>query len=91
MILEIQIRRFRFLQIVENIGRYRQALICLEKLASLEDPEYSELILFKKGIIFRDMGLVNKAQKAFQTWLIFIHTVILEHFERNTIHRFVYE
>ena len=55
----------------EKIGRYKQALLCLEKLASFNDPVYSELVLFKKGIIYRDIGMSDKAQKVFQTLVNF--------------------
>ena len=55
----------------EKIGRYKQALLCLEKLTSFNDPAYSELVLFKKGIIYRDIGMRDKAQKVFQTLLNF--------------------
>ena len=55
----------------EKIGRYKQALLCLEKLTSFNDPGYSELVLFKKGIIYRDIGMRDKAQKVFQTLVNF--------------------
>tara|TARA_Y100000996_G_scaffold407510_1_gene385194 strand:+ start:85 stop:966 length:882 start_codon:yes stop_codon:yes gene_type:complete len=55
----------------EKIGRYKQALLCLEKLISFNDPTYSELVLFKKGIIYRDIGMRDKAQKVFQTLVNF--------------------
>ena len=55
----------------EKIGRYKQALLCLEKLTSFNDPLYSELVLFKKGIIYRDIGMRDKAQKVFQTLVNF--------------------
>ena len=55
----------------EKIGRYKQALLCLEKLTSFNDPAYSELVLFKKGIIYRDIGMRDKAQKVFQTLVNF--------------------
>ena len=42
-----------------------------EKLTSFNDPAYSELVLFKKGIIYRDIGMRDKAQKVFQTLLNF--------------------
>ena len=50
----------------ENIGRYKQALNHLDRLSSANDDEYSDLILFKKGIIYRNIGMVMQAQKAFQ-------------------------
>jgi tetratricopeptide (TPR) repeat protein len=55
----------------EKIGRYKQALLCLEKLTLINDPAYSELVLFKKGIIYRDIGMSDKAQKVFQTLVNF--------------------
>jgi tetratricopeptide (TPR) repeat protein len=55
----------------EKIGRYKQALLCLEKLTLINDPAYSELVLFKKGIIYRDIGMRDKAQKVFQTLVNF--------------------
>ena len=55
----------------EKIGRYKQALLCLEELTSFNDPLYSELVLFKKGIIYRDIGMRDKAQKVFQTLVNF--------------------
>ena len=55
----------------EKIGRYKQALLCLEKLTSFNDPLFSELVLFKKGIIYRDIGMRDKAQKVFQTLVNF--------------------
>ena len=55
----------------EKVGRYKQALICLESLSSFNDDNYSELILFKKGIIYRDIGMIDKAQRVFQTLVDF--------------------
>ena len=55
----------------EKIGRYKQALLCLEKLTSFNDHAYSELVLFKKGIIYRDIGMRDKAQKVFETLVNF--------------------
>jgi tetratricopeptide (TPR) repeat protein len=55
----------------EKIGRYKQALTSLEKLALFNDSTYSELILFKKGIIYRDIGMRNKAEKVFQVLVDF--------------------
>ena len=51
----------------ESIGRYKQALNHLDKLSLVNDDEYSDLILFKKGIIYRNIGMVIQAQKAFQS------------------------
>jgi tetratricopeptide (TPR) repeat protein len=50
----------------ENIGRYKQALNHLDRLLLANDDEYSDLTLFKKGIIFRNIGMMMQAQKAFQ-------------------------
>ena len=50
----------------ESIGRYKQALNHLDRLSLTNNDEYSDLILFKKGIIFRNIGMVMQAQKAFQ-------------------------
>jgi len=55
----------------EKVGRYKQALSCLESLSSFNDDNYSELILFKKGIIYRDIGMRDKAQRVFQTLVDF--------------------
>jgi tetratricopeptide (TPR) repeat protein len=50
----------------ENMGRYKQALNHLDRLSLANDDEYSDLILFKKGIIYRNIGMMIEAQKAFQ-------------------------
>ena len=50
----------------EKVGRYKRALSCLESLSLFNDDNYSELILFKKGIIYRDIGMRDKAQRVFQ-------------------------
>jgi len=50
----------------ENIGRYKQALNCLNKLADLDIDKYSDLVLIKQGIIYRDIGMKNEAQEVFQ-------------------------
>ncbi len=55
----------------EKVGRYKRALSCLESLSSFNDDNYSELILFKKGIIYRDIGMNDKAQRVFQTLVDF--------------------
>ena len=55
----------------EKVGRYKRALSCLESLSSFNDDNYSELILFKKGIIYRDIGMSDKAQRVFQTLVDF--------------------
>ena len=51
----------------ENVGRYKQALNHLERLSLSSDDEYSDLILFKKGIIYRNIGMMIQAQDAFKT------------------------
>ena len=70
----------------EKIGRYKQALLSLEKLASLNDPTYSELILFKKGIIYRDIGMMDRAQKVFQTLVNFYPDSDYKAFAEQEIH-----
>jgi tetratricopeptide (TPR) repeat protein len=55
----------------EKVGLYKRALSCLESLSSFNDDNYSELILFKKGIIYRDIGMSDKAQRVFQTLVDF--------------------
>ena len=70
----------------EKIGRYKQALLCLEKLTSFNDPAYSELVLFKKGIIYRDIGMKDKAQKVFQTLVNFYPDSQYKTFAEQEIH-----
>ena len=70
----------------EKIGRYKQALLCLEKLTSFNDPFYSELVLFKKGIIYRDIGMRDKAQKVFQTLVNFYPDSKYKTFAEQEIH-----
>ena len=70
----------------EKIGRYKQALLCLEKLTSFNDPAYSELVLFKKGIIYRDIGMKDKAQKVFQTLVNFYPNSEYKAFAEQEIH-----
>ena len=70
----------------EKIGRYKQALLCLEKLTSFNDPAYSELVLFKKGIIYRDIGMRDKAQKVFQTLVNFYPDSEYKAFAEQEIH-----
>ena len=70
----------------EKIGRYKQALLCLEKLTSFNDPVYSELVLFKKGIIYRDIGMRDKAQKVFQTLVNFYPDSEYKVFAEQEIH-----
>jgi len=70
----------------EKIGRYKQALLCLEKLTLINDPAYSELVLFKKGIIYRDIGMRDKAQKVFQTLVNFYPDSEYKAFAEQEIH-----
>ena len=70
----------------EKVGRYKQALLCLEKLTSFNDPTYSELVLFKKGIIYRDIGMRDKAQKVFQTLVNFYPDSDYKAFAEQEIH-----
>ena len=70
----------------EKIGRYKQALLCLEKLTSFNDPNYSELVLFKKGVIYRDIGMRDKAQKVFQTLVNFYPDSEYSAFAEQEIH-----
>ena len=53
----------------ENIGRYKQALNCLDKLSELDVDKYSDLVLIKQGIIYRDIGMKDEAKELFQTIL----------------------
>lgn len=70
----------------EKIGRYKQALLCLDKLTSFNDSAYSELVLFKKGIIYRDIGMRYKAQKVFQTLVNFYPNSKYKSFAEQEIH-----
>ena len=70
----------------EKVGRYKQALLCLEKLTLFSDPAYSELVLFKKGIIYRDIGMRDKAQKVFQTLVNFYPDSKYKVFAEQEIH-----
>ncbi len=51
----------------EQIGRYKQALIHLNKLSNLGVTKYSDLVLIKQGMIYRNMGMNNKAQEMFKS------------------------
>ena len=53
----------------ENIGEYKQALNCLYKLSDLDVDKYSDLVLIKQGIIYRDIGMKDEAKEVFQTIL----------------------
>ena len=51
----------------EQVGRYKQALIHLDKLSELGIAKYSDLVLIKQGIIYRNIGMNNKAQEMFKS------------------------
>ena len=51
----------------EQIGRYKQALIYLNKLSNLGVTKYSDLVLIKQGMIYRNIGMNNKAQEMFKS------------------------
>ena len=51
----------------EQIGRYKQALIHLNKLSNLGVTKYSDLVLIKQGMIYRNIGMNNKAQEMFKS------------------------
>ena len=51
----------------EQIGRYKQALIHLNKLSDLGVAKYSDLVLIKQGMIYRNIGMYNKAQEMFKS------------------------
>ena len=53
----------------ENIGRYKQALNCLYKLSELDVDKYSDLVLIKQGIIYRNIGMKDEAKEFFQSIL----------------------
>ena len=53
----------------ENIGRYKQALNCLHKLSELDIDKYSDLVLIKQGIIYRNIGMKDEAKEFFQSIL----------------------
>ena len=49
----------------ESVGRYKQAIKYLQKLSELNSSEYSDLVLLKQGIIFRNMGMKERAYDFF--------------------------
>ncbi len=51
----------------EQVGRYKQAIKHLEKLAELDSKKYSDLVLLKQGIIFRKIGMNDRAHGIFKT------------------------
>tara|TARA_Y100001970_G_scaffold208916_1_gene254698 strand:- start:1546 stop:2427 length:882 start_codon:yes stop_codon:yes gene_type:complete len=60
---------FLLAEAYENIGRYKQALNCLNQLAEFGHGKYSELVLVKQGMIYRDIGMKIEAKKLFQNIL----------------------
>ena len=51
----------------EQVGRYKQAIKHLEKLSELDSGKYSDLALLKQGIIFRNLGMSNRAYGIFKS------------------------
>ena len=51
----------------EQVGRYKQAIKHLEKLSELDSEKYSDLALLKQGIIFRNLGMSNRAHGIFKS------------------------
>ena len=51
----------------EQIGRYKQALKSLNQLSKLGLDKYSDLVLIKQGIIYRNIGMNREAQDLFIT------------------------
>ena len=54
----------------EQIGRYKQAIKHLEKLSELDSEKYSDLVLLKQGIIFRNIGMSDRAYDIFKSLVI---------------------
>ena len=54
----------------EQIGRYKQAIKHLEKLSELDSEKYSDLVLLKQGIIFRNIGMSDRAYGIFKSLVI---------------------
>ena len=50
----------------EKIGRYKQALNSLNKIFDLRVDKYSDLVLIKKAIIYRNIGMKHRSQEIFQ-------------------------
>ena len=50
----------------EQVGRYKQAIKHLEKLSELGSKKYSDLALLKQGIIYRNIGMSNRAHDIFK-------------------------
>jgi len=51
----------------EQIGRYKQALKALNQLSKLGLDKYSDLVLIKRGMIYRTIGMNSEAQDFFKT------------------------
>ena len=51
----------------EKVGRYKQAIKHLEKLSELDSGKYSDLVLLRQGIIFRNLGMSNRAHGIFKS------------------------
>ena len=51
----------------EHLGRYKQAIKHLEKLSKLNSEKYSDLVLLRQGIIFRNIGMSSRAYGIFKT------------------------
>ena len=51
----------------EQVGRYKQALKALNQLSKLGLDKYSDLVLIKRGMIYRTIGMNNEAQELFKT------------------------
>ena len=50
----------------EQVGRYKQAIKHLEKLSELDSEKYSDLVLLRQGIIFRNIGMNSRAHGMFK-------------------------
>ena len=50
----------------EQVGRYKQAIKHLEKLSKLDSEKYSDLVLLRQGIIFRNIGMSSQAHGIFK-------------------------
>ena len=50
----------------EQVGRYKQAIKHLEKLSKLDSEKYSDLVLLRQGIIFRNIGMSGRAHGIFK-------------------------
>ena len=71
-LLEINERTYRNILLMladsfEKVGRYKQAIKHLEKLSELDSGKYSDLVLLRQGIIFRNLGMSNRAYGIFKS------------------------